>query len=893
MPRRAFRFPRRNAAQVAAEVEEELRFHLEQVAAELAEAGWPAEEARVEARRRFGDLEGTRAYCRALGVRKERRMLWRETLAELGQDLRFAGRQLWKSPGFTLVAVATLALGIGATTAIFSVVDGVVLRPLPFEAPERLVRPYFVSQEGEKQAAFSVPNFLDWRAASHTVADAAAHHGGTLNLSGGGGGGGGREPERLQAAWVSANYFKVVGIRPLAGRTFAPGEDDGKSPRVAVISEKLWRRRFGADPGALGRSLILSGNPYNLVGILRQGVQLPGAADVWVPFVFDPEEAKARGSVYFGSIARLAQGATLDQVRTESDVIGRRLAQQYPADNAGYFRTMTVMPLQEAMVGDVSKKLLLLLGAVALVLLIACANVANLLLVRAAAREGEIAVRVALGAGRARLVRQLLTESLVLALAGGLAGVGLAAWITRALVALGPRGIPRLEQIRIDGTTLLFALGISLLTGFLFGLAPAFQTSKTDLAGVIREGTRGSRGRAGTRARGTLVVVEMALAVVLLAGAGLLIRSFQRLQEVDPGFRPARVTTFNLELPESRYLNSAGLRQVTAALLERLRALPGVDSVGAAVFGMPFSGSVNVLDFTVVGRAPRPAGQNESMRVGSASPDYFKTLGIRIVRGRAFGPRDRAGAPQVVVINETAVRKFFPGEEPLGKRIELGMKADSVRQGGEIVGIVADVKQDALEAKVDPQLFVPYDQLPMESVAFVVRSTADPKTVAAAVQGTVRGVDPDLPVYGLQPMTEAVAAATSQSRFYMLLLGGFAAIALLLAAVGIYGVTAYGVRQRTQEIGIRMALGASRDRVLRMVVGQGMALALAGAAAGLAGAFLATRGLHSLLYEVSASDPATFVAVAAVLLAVAALASYLPARRAALTEPQLALKGES
>jgi putative ABC transport system permease protein len=888
MPRRAFRFPRRNSAQVAAEVEEELRFHLDQVAAELAESGWPAEGARVEARRRFGNLEGTRAYCRALGVQKERRMLWRETLAELGQDLRFAGRQLWKSPGFTLVAVATLALGIGATTAIFSVVDGVVLRPLPFRAPEGLVRAYFVSPQGEKQAAFSVANFLDWRAASHTLADATAHHGGTLNLSGGGG----TEPERLQAAWVSANFFKVVGIRPLAGRAFAPGEDAAKASRVAVISEKLWRRRFGADPGVLGRSLTLNGNPYTLVGILRTGVQLPGAADVWVPFVFEPDDIKARGSVFFGSIARLAPGATLDQARTESDVIGRRLAQQYPADNAGYFRTMTVTPLQEAMVGDVSKKLLLLLGAVALVLLIACANVANLLLVRAAAREGEIAVRVALGAGRARLVRQLLTESLVLALAGGLTGVGLAAWITRVLVALGPRGIPRLEQIRIDGTTLLFALGVSLLTGLLFGLAPALQTSKTDLAGVIREGTRGSRGRAGTRARGTLVVVEMALAVVLLAGAGLLIRSFQRLQEVEPGFRAARVTTFNLELPESRYSDTAKLRQVMTGLLERLRALPGVDSVGAAVYGMPFSGSVNVLDFTVAGRAPRPVGQSESMRVGTASPGYFRTLGIRIVHGRAFGPRDRAGAPPVVLINETAVRKFFPGEEPLGQRIELGMKINGVPHGGEVVGVISDFKQDSLEEKIEPQLFLPYDQLPMESLGVVVRSTADPRTVAAAVQGTVRALDPDLPVYGLQPMTELVAGATSQSRFYMLLLGGFAAIALLLAAVGIYGVTAYGVRQRTQEIGIRMALGASRDRVLRMVVGQGMALALAGAAAGLAGAFLATRGLHSLLYEVSASDPPTFAAVAAVLLAVAALASYLPARRAALTEPQLALKGE-
>jgi putative ABC transport system permease protein len=886
MPRRAFRFPRRNAAQVAAEVEEELRFHLEQVAAELAEEGWPADEARVEARRRFGDLEGTRAYCRALGVQKERRMLWRETLAELGQDLRFAGRQLWKSPGFTLVAVATLALGIGATTAIFSVVDGVVLRPLPFAAPERLMRALFVGADGQKHGAFSVANFLDWRAASHTLADATPYHGGTLNLSGGGG-----EPERLQATWAGANFFKVLGIPPLAGRTFAPGEDGAKAPRVAVISEKLWRRRFGADPGVLGRSLTLNGEPYTLVGILRRGVQLPSAAEVWVPFVFQPDDIASRGAVFFGAIARLAPGATRGQAESEAGVIGRRLAQQYPADNAGYFRSMTVVPLQEAMVGDVRKKLLLLLGAVGLVLLIACANVANLLLVRAAAREGEIAVRVALGAGRARIVRQLLTESLVLALAGGLAGLALAVWITRALIALGPQGIPRLDQVGVDGATLLFALGLSLLTGFLFGLAPALQTSRTDLAGVIREGSRGSKGRAGTRARSTLVVVEMALAVVLLAGAGLLIRSFARLQEVDPGFQPARVTTFNLELPTSRY-SDPKLRQATAALLERLRALPGVDSVGAAVYGMPFSGNVNVLDFTVVGRPPRPVGHDDSMRVGTASPDYFKTLGIRVVRGRAFSPRDRAGAPPVVVINETAVRQFFPGEEPLGRRIELGMKINGVAQGGEVVGVISDFKQDSLEEKIEPQLFVPYDQLPMESLGVVVRSTADPRTVASAVQGTVRALDPDLPVYDLQPMTERVAGATSQSRFYMLLLGGFAAVALLLAAVGIYGVTAYGVRQRTQEIGIRMALGASRDRVLRMVVGQGMALALAGAAAGLAGALLATRGLHSLLYEISASDPPTFVAVPAVLLAVAALASYLPARRAALTEPQLALKGE-
>ena len=484
MPRRrAFRFPRRTTAQVAADVDEELGLHLDLVAAELVDQGWPPEGARMEARRRFGDLEGTRDYCCALDARKERRMKWRERLEELGQDLRFAGRQLWKSPGFTLVAVLTLALGIGATTAIFSVVYGVVLRPLPFQAPERIVRAYFVSPQGEKQGAFSVPNFLDWRAASRTLADAAPVHGGTLNLSGKG-----TEPERLQAAWVGANYFKVLGIRPLAGRAFAPGEDRPGAPRAAIVSEKLWRRRFGGDPSLVGRPLTLNGQPYTVVGILKTGVQLPSAADVWVPMVFAPQELKQRGAVFFASIARLAPGATLQQAEAEADVIGRRLSEQFPEDNASYFKTMALTPLQDSMVGDVRKKLLLLLGAVGLVLLIACANVANLQLVRAAAREGEIVIRAALGAGRARLVRQLLTESLALALAGGAAGVALAAWVTKALIALGPRGIPRLDQVGIDGAALLFALGISLLTGILFGLAPALQTSRTDLSGAIREG---------------------------------------------------------------------------------------------------------------------------------------------------------------------------------------------------------------------------------------------------------------------------------------------------------------------------------------------------------------------------------------------------------------------
>ena len=636
----------------------------------------------------------------------------------------------------------------------------------------------------------------------------------------------------------------------------------------------------------------LNGQPYTVIGILKTGVQLPSAADVWVPKVFSPQELQQRGAVYFAAIGRLAPGVTLRQARAEADVIGRRLSAQYPKANASYFKTMTVDSLEERMLGDTRKPLLILLGAVGFVMLIACVNVANLLLVRAAAREGEIVIRAALGAGRGRIIRQLLTESLVLALVGGAAGAALATWITKMLVTLGPRGIPRLEQAHVDGVALLFALGISLLAGVGFGLAPALQTSRTDLGGVIREGTRGSKGRTGTRARGLLVVVEMALAVVLLAGAGLLIRSFARLQNVDPGFRPEHVLTFNLELPQGKYSDDPKLRALTTALVEKLEHLPGVTAAGVTAFGLPLGGADEVLSFTVAGRPPLPPGKEESIRIAIATPDYFRILGIPIVRGRGFTPQDRDGGQQVVMINEAAVRRFFPGEEPLGKRIDLGWRVDNVPRGGTVVGIVAGFKQDALEREIEPQLFLPYDQAPVESLSVVLRSAADPETLASAVRPAVRSLDPDLPLYGLQPLSQLVATSISQSRFYMLLLGGFAVIALVLAAVGIYGVIAYAVRQRTQEIGIRMALGASRDRVLGMVVGQGMVLALVGAAAGLLGAFVAARGLRSLLFEVSASDPATYAGVALMLVAVAAVAAYLPARRAAQTEPNLALRGE-
>ena len=867
-------------------MDEELQLHLDLVAQELVEEGWLPEAARVEALRRFGDLEGTRRYCFALDRSKERQMKWMQMLEAFGQDLRFAGRQLAKSPGFALVVVLTLALAVGATTSIFSVVHGVLLQPLPFVEPDRLMS-VFPTEEG-KPGSFSAPNFLDWSKASRTVSAAAAYTSASLNLSGDGG-----EPERLEAMQVGARFFSILGARPVAGRWFAANEDQEGAAKVAVISEELWRRRFGGDAGVIGRSINLDNEPYTVVGIVAREDQYLAGADVWIPLVFPDWALASRGGVWLDVIARLKPGATLEQAQVEAKTIAARLEKQYPESNTG--ESMSLSPLQEEMVGDVRTPLLVLMGAVASVLLIACVNVANLLLVRATSREGEVAIRTALGAGRGRIVRQLLTESLVLAIVGGVAGVGLAVWLTRGLVALAPQETPRLEEVGVDATVLLFALGITLVTGLLFGLAPAFQASRPDLTMALKEVARSSRGHAATRARNVLVVAEIALAVVLLAGAGLLLRSFARLQDVELGFQPDKVVTFNLSLPSSQFAegdDGARLRSFAISLQERLRQLPGVTAAGVAAHAMPLGDTTFSLSFDVEGRSPKPPGEKDSLRIGFVAPDFLRTLGIPVLRGRGLTEHDRDGAPQVVLLNETAARRFFPGEDPLGKRILLGWSEDGVPKGGEVVGIVGDFKQRALEREVEPELFLPFLQVPMENLAIVVRTTAEPAAVAGAARAAVREIDPTLPLYGLQTLDEVVAASESQPKFYLLLLGGFAAIALVLAAVGIYGVIAYAVHQRTQEIGIRMALGATRLRVLRMVVRQGLVLAVVGAVAGLAGALFATRGMQSLLYQVSATDPPVYGAVAVVLVLVAALASWLPARRAARTEPQLALRGE-
>jgi putative ABC transport system permease protein len=804
-------------------------------------------------------------------------------LEALAQDLRFASRQLWKSPGFTLVVVLTLALAVGAATSVFSVVHGVLLRPLPFGAPDRLVRvlPFANGEEG----SFSYPNFTDLRAESRRMSGLATYHGGSINLTGDGG-----EPERLIGVWTSAELFKVLDVRPVAGRWFAPGEDRQGGPPVVVISEELWERRYGRDPSLVGRAIRLGGQPYTVIGVVDREQKYPAYGDVWLPLGFTYENLQARGSVYLDVVGRLAPGATLEAARTEARVLSERLARQYPEVNTGL--EMRLEPLQDFLVGDVRTQILVLFGAVLFVLLIACVNVANLLLVRSAAREGEVAIRSALGARRGRIVRQLLTESLLLALVGGGAGVGLAVWATKALVKLAPSQTPRIQEVGLEAPVLLFALGITLITGLLFGLAPVVQASRPDLTGTLKEGARGSRGRAATRARSSLVVAEVALAVMLLAGAGLLLRSFARLQAIDLGFKAENVLKFHITLPDSRYDEDAELRAFVDELTGRLEGLPQVTSAGVVYSGLPLVGGGNVWSMTIEGHPPVPAGQEDSIRFSMATPGFFRTLGIPLVRGRMYDERDRADTPPVVVINEAAVRRFFPGEEPLGKRINLGNDDDGNPFLLEIVGVVRDFKQESLQREVEPQMFLPYAQAPRPSLAVVVRTRSDPAAVTAATTARVRELDPEIPVYAVRTMDEVVTTSASQPKFYMLLLGGFAVIALVLAAVGIYGVIAYGVRQRTHEIGIRMALGATRDRVQGMVVRQGLGLALVGAVAGLLGALFATRGMRSLLYEVSAADPPVYGVVALLLVLVAALASWLPARRAARTEPQLALRGE-
>ncbi len=803
-------------------------------------------------------------------------------LDSLRQDVSYALRRLRQAPGFTLVAVLTLALGIGATSAIFSIVNAVLLRPLPFPEPERLVE---VAQVWKgKPAVYSPQNFLDVEAQAKSFERLAAFDNSGVTLTGNG------AATRLEGAEVSAAFFDVLRARPVLGRGFVVGENE-PGTRVVVLGHKLWLERFGGDAGLVGRTIQVDREPRTVVGIAPPGFSHPEGAEIWLPMTYDERfRTNSRGAWYLGVVGRLAPGASVVSAREEVRTIAARLEKQYPDANEGVGGT--VRSLHEATVGDTRRALLVLLGAVGLVLLVACVNVANLLLARISGREGELALRAALGAGQSRIVRQLFTESLLLALAGGVAGVLLAGVLVDGLLALQPQGVPRLAEVRLDRGVLAFAAVLSLLTSLAFGALPAIRMSRKAQAQSLRRGSRGilTGGRPGLR--GGLVVGQIALAMVLLAGSGLLIRSFSLLRQVDPGFDTRSALTFRVSLPESAYAENARRNAFYETLEARLGALPGVRAVGA-ISGLPLTANTFVISFTVDGRPEPPPAQQPSLHVAIATPGYLRAMGIELVRGRGFSAGDDLGAPQVVLLSETAVRRHFQGEDPIGKRIRLGLGGNEGRKaGGEVVGVVRDVKRYGLAKESPPEIYVAYAQFPLQSMAVVLRSDVPPRSLATAAERAVHELDAELPVARVATLEEILARSISDKHFYVLLLGAFAATALFLAALGLFGVMSYAVAQRTRELAVRLALGARQQELRRMLLREALVLGGIGLTLGLAGALLLSRTLETLLYSVRPSDPATLGVVAALLLLTTLLAGYLPARRATRIDPVVALRAD-
>ncbi len=882
--RRVFRLPLFRRA--AAAVEEEFTFHLDMRASELIARGWDPEAARIEARRQFGDVDDAQTYCRTTDERREKRIMRTDFWTELAQDVSYAVRSLRKAPGFALVAILTLALGIGANTAIFSVVRGILLRPLPFSQPDRLVMVASTYGGGTKPSTSSPANVYDWRAQNKSFTSMAIITGHTAVLTGSG------DPERIRGFDVGADFFSVLGVKALQGRSvFTPEDSAWQGTKSVLVNEALWKTRFGSDPSLVGKMITLDNERYQVAGIIPAVSAWPSNTMLWYPFTYDPATlSKSRGAVYVNVVARLKPGATLESASADMSTISGRLARDYPVadEKVGSI----IVPMQDWITGSLKLPLLTLLGGVAFVLLIACANVANLLLVRGVARQGELAVRTALGAGRGRLIRQLVTESMVLSLIGGAAGFLLAIMGTRLLVAAAPPSIPRLDSIHVDAVVLAFTLLIATATGAIFGLVPARQMVRPDIAKTLREGGRSGGNRSGGHiARRALVVAEVALSVMLLAGAGLLIRSFNSLMAVDPGFRTDNSISFALSLPEAKYRTPEEQAAFMTNVMERMRTLPGVQSAGSG-FGMPLTNFGFGFTFTVTGRPPlRPQDQPDA-EVRIATPDYFTTMGIRIVKGRGFTNLDRAGGAKVLLLTEAAAKKFFTGEDPIGKHVTFGWSRNAGPLEGDIVGIVADVKQSSLATETLPQFWAPYDQWPMSNMNVVLHTTRDPQAVVADARGAIKQLDPDLAVAQIKTLDAVLADSVAQPRFYMVLLTAFALVAIALSAIGIYGVVAYLVGQRSRELGIRIALGATPSRVVKMVVREGVAMVAVGVGVGLVGALALTQLMGALLFNVKPTDPVTYAAVTVLLGAVALIASSIPASRAAHVDPALAMRAD-
>ncbi len=806
-----------------------------------------------------------------------------ERMDTFWQDLKYGARTLWHNRAFSAVAIVALALGAGVNTAIFSIVDGVLLRPLPFADSGRLVavethNPLIKVTHGPA----SMADFEDWRAASGSLADMAAFETGNTIVEEGG------EPERVPAGYVTERFFPMFGVTPIAGRTFTAEEEVFGGPNVAVLGRGLWQRRFGGDPSVVGRTIALAGRSVTVVGIVADTFEpFVGPVEVWRPLA-DPPEENPRDNRGLNVVGRLAPGASMTGAESELRTVSSRLEQEFPKTNAGW--GVDVIPLSDAVTRDVRPALLVLFGAVTFVVLIACANVSNLLLARGAARQREIAMRAALGATRLRVARQLLTESVLLYVLGGIAGLAVAYAALKGLIAIAPAGVPRLVDAAIDARVLAFTFGVSIATGVLFGLTPAIQSSKADLNESLKEAGRGlGTSRHRNRARSALVVSEIALAFMLLVGAGLFVESFARLRAVNPGFEPTGAIMARVALPGARYGSAEASARFYDRLLERVATLPGVTSAGVTST-LPLEGEGLHLYRSLVpqGRPETPEEEIDSA-YAPVSPDYFRTMQITVLGGRGIAAEDREDTRPVVVVNETLARRLAPDGNAVGMQVRFWHDDDASR---EVVGVVADVKNGSLGREVDPASYVPFAQDPFSTMIVVARTNGVPSSLGPEITSAVRELDPGLPTYGIKALEGVVASSTAPERFQTTLLAAFAAVALLLAMTGVYAVMWYGVAQRRHEIGIRVALGARPRDVVRLVVGQGVGLALVGVAIGAAGALALGQVVASLLFGTSATNPLTLVAGAVVLLAVTALASFLPARKAAGTDPLVALRSE-
>jgi putative ABC transport system permease protein len=797
------------------------------------------------------------------------------------QDLRFALRTFLKSPGFTVAAILALALGIGANAALFSVIDAVLLKPLPYAQPERLIA-IFETFLPSGYGSVSTPNFLDWRKQNQTLDHLEAFSVGSLNLQSNG------EPERIPTVLATAGLFDMLGVRPIQGRTFLPDEDQPGKPHVVVMSERLWRRRFGADPKLLGSSITLDGQAATVIGIMPASFQFPAGnltRNLWMPLEFSADRLKERGNHWMAVVGRLKAGTTMASADADLKRVAANIEQQFPDEQKG--RSVWTRTMQDVLVGNLRPVLLILMGSVGFVLLIACANVANLLLARAASRTREVAVRAALGASRGRLIRQFLTESILLALAGGVLGAFLADAGVQALTKFAPGQIPQATSIHLDGTVFLFLTAVCLLAGIIFGVVPAFQSTGRDLQTGLREGGRsGSAGIRSAGLRNALVIGEFALALVLLIGAGLLMRTFRTLSATNPGLVAEGVLTMSVSVPDEKYPKDSMWQRLYSPALERIKALPGVRAAGIISL-LPLQAWGWNGSFSIEGRPREDPAKQPLAEFRQISPGYFRAMGIRILKGRAIGSGDTMVSPHVILINDALAKRYFPGQDPVGQKINWN-------EWRTIVGVVANTRQATLDREPMPELYFPAAQLSesISGMTFAISTSVEPSSVTHAVTAAIQSVDPTQPVFGVKTMTEVVSDSLSNQRLYAWLLGVFSALALILASAGIYGVMSYLVTQRTQEFGLRMALGASANNVLRMVLRQALLLIGAGLAIGLAGAVAVTRVLTNFLFGVKPIDPLTFAAVSIVLTAVALLATYLPALRATRVDPTVALRYE-